>query len=91
MITSALPCDLLHLGLPLEVLLGAGLGLLVLQVIFLAVDEQHDVGVLLDRAGFAQVGELRPLVVAVLDLAGELRQRDDRDLRAPWPAPSGRW
>ena len=29
---------------------------------------------------FAQIGQLRPLVVAVLHLAGELRQRDDRHI-----------
>jgi hypothetical protein len=29
--------------------------------------EHHDVGVLLDRARFAQVGELGPLVLALLD------------------------
>src|SRR5437773_12462444 len=30
----------------------------------LAIDEAHDVGVLLDRAGLPQVGELRPAVLA---------------------------
>src|SRR5215831_9498491 len=48
-----------HLALPLDVLVGAGPRLLVAQVIFLSIDEEHDVGVLLDRSGFAQVGELR--------------------------------
>ena len=51
-----------------------------LVIIFLAEHEQHDVGVLLDRAGFAQVRKLRPLVLAVLDLARQLRQRQDRNV-----------
>ncbi len=42
--------------------------LLVLDVVFLAEDEQHHVGVLLDRTGFAQVRKLRALVVAAFDL-----------------------
>ena len=63
---------LLHLALPGEVLGRAFLGLLVLEVVFLAIDEEHDVGVLLDRAGVAEVGELRMLVVALLDGAAEL-------------------
>ena len=49
-----------------------------LVIVLLAVDEHDDVGVLLDRAGFAQVGELRPLVLALLDGARELRERQDR-------------
>jgi hypothetical protein len=57
---------------PRDVFLGAGLRLLVLQVIFLAIDEQHHVGVLLDGAGFAKVGELRALVVAAFHLTREL-------------------
>ena len=67
-----------HLGLPLEVLFGARPRLLVAEVVFLAEHEQHHVGVLLDRAGFTQVRKLRALVVAVLDLTRELRQRHDR-------------
>ncbi len=55
-----------------------GLGWRWLQVVVVAVDEHHHVGVLLDRAGFAEVRELRPLVLALLDRAGELRQRHDR-------------
>ena len=50
------------------------------QIIILAVDEEDDVGVLLDRARFAQVRELRPLVLALLDRAAELRQADDRHI-----------
>ena len=51
------------------------------EVIFFAVDEHDDVGVLLDRARFAEVGELWALVLALLDLAGQLRQRQDRDIQ----------
>jgi hypothetical protein len=51
---------MLHLG---DALLVGVLGV----VILVAVDEHHDVGVLLDRAGVAEVGQDRPLVVAGLD------------------------
>ena len=54
------------------------LGLLV--VVLVAVDEHHEVGVLLDRAGLAQVREHGPLVRALLDAAVELRERDHRAL-----------
>src|SRR6187551_1871782 len=54
-----------HLGDPLLV------GLVV--VVLVAVDEHHEVGVLLDRTGLAQVGEDRALVVALLDGPRELR------------------
>ena len=67
-----------HLGLPFDVLVGARPRLLVAEVVFLAEHEQHHIGVLLDRAGFAQVRKLRALVVAVLDLARKLRTRNDR-------------
>jgi hypothetical protein len=46
-------------------------------VVFLAIDEHHHVGVLLDRARLAQVRQLRALVLAVLHLARQLGQRDD--------------
>src|SRR3954453_19862033 len=49
-------------------------------VVLVAVDEHHQVGVLLDRARLAQVGEDRPLVMALLDGARQLGQRDDRYL-----------
>ncbi|GCC49577.1 hypothetical protein chiPu_0033706, partial [Chiloscyllium punctatum] len=65
-----------QLHLPFFVLGGAGARLLVGEVVFLAIHEHHDVGVLLDRAGFTQVGKLGALVVAVFDLSRELRQRD---------------
>src|SRR5690606_22632701 len=51
-----------------------------LVIILLAINEHDDVGVLLDRAGLAQVGELRPLVLALFDGARELRQRQDRNI-----------
>src|SRR4051812_46010496 len=63
------------------VLLRAADRLAARQVIFLAEDEHHDVGVLLDRAGFAQIGQHRPLVLALLDGARQLRQRQDRHLQ----------
>jgi hypothetical protein len=55
-------------------------GLLALAVVFLAEHEHHHVRVLFDRARFAQVGQLRALVVAVLDLARQLRQGDHRNV-----------
>ena len=48
----------------------------------LAVDEHDDVGVLFERARFAQVGELRPMIGRALPArATQLRQRDDRDVQ----------
>ena len=41
-----------------------------------AVDEHHDVGVLLETADFAEVGEHRPLVGALLEAAVQLAERD---------------
>ena len=41
----------------------------------------HGVGVLLDRARFAKVGESRLVVLAVLGGAVHLRERDHRDLQ----------
>src|SRR5207245_1803069 len=43
----------------------------------LAVDEHHDVGVLLQAPALAKIGELRPLVGSHLQVARELRERDD--------------
>src|SRR6202041_1636785 len=71
----------LHFELPFFMFGGARLGLLVLQVIFLAVDEQNDVGVLFDRTGFAQVRQLRVLVVTAFDLARQLRQRNHGNIQ----------
>jgi hypothetical protein len=62
-----------------DVRLALALGLLV--VVLVAVDEGDEVGVLLDRAGLAQVGEHGALVGARLDAAVELRERDDRALQ----------
>ena len=76
------PEDLLRLVLPFRELVGFfRVRLLVGVVIFLAVDEQHDVGVLFDGTGFAQVGELGPLVVALLHGTAELGQGEHRHLQ----------
>ena len=49
-------------------------------VVLLAVDEADDVGVLLDGAGFAEVGEERLLVAgALLGASGELGEGYDGD------------
>src|ERR1700724_4555580 len=69
-----------HVELPFFVFRRSDPRFLVGEVIFLAVHEHHHVGVLLDRAGFTQVGQLRAFVVAALDLARQLRQRDDGDV-----------
>ena len=42
----------------------SGCALAVGRVHLLAEDEEHDVGVLLERAGLAQVRELRPMIAA---------------------------
>ena len=81
MITSAVPLRLVHLSSHSSYSGRAGRRLHVLDVIFLAEHEQHDVGVLLDRARFAKVGELRALVVAAFHLTRELRERDDRHVQ----------
>src|SRR6185437_15082386 len=62
-----------HLGDALVAVVG-----LVAVVVLLPVEEHHEVGVLLDRARLAQVGEHRPLVVTLLGRAVELGERDDR-------------
>src|SRR3954453_5458716 len=49
-------------------------------VVVVAVEEADHVGVLLDRAGFAQVREDRPLVGTLLGCAGELRDGDHGNL-----------
>ena len=56
-------------------------GFFPLDVIFLAEDKHHDVGVLLDRARFPKVAQLGPLVVAAFDLTAQLRQGDNRDIQ----------
>src|SRR5262245_9941490 len=57
-----------HFHLPSRVVVGAWPRFLVAQIIFLAENEHHHVGVLLDRARFAQIRELRPFIITVLDL-----------------------
>jgi hypothetical protein len=52
------------------------------EVVLVAIDEHHHVGVLLDRAGIAEVRQLRPLVGPLLDGAAELAQRQHRARRA---------
>src|SRR4051812_22633572 len=63
-----------YFGDALDALVGLGIDRPVVEL--LSVDEQHDVGVLLDRARFAQVRELRPAMfaAALLGSAGELRK-----------------
>ena len=63
---------LFHFSGPFEKFLGAFLGLAVFQIIFLAKDEQHNVGVLLDGARLTQIGQLRALVLARFNLSREL-------------------
>src|SRR3990172_7884337 len=60
-------------------------------VLFLAIDEDHDVRVLLERTRLPQIRELRLVPAAGLGGAGELRERDDRDvelLRQPLQSPA---
>src|SRR3974390_2818083 len=49
-------------------------------VLGFAIDEEHDVCILLERARLPQVRQLRRLVLACLEIARELRQRDHGDL-----------
>src|SRR5690606_40491147 len=58
--------------------LGDALVLGILVVDLVAVDEQDDVGVLLDGAGFPQVGIHRALVGALLHIPAELGQGNHR-------------
>jgi hypothetical protein len=51
------------------------------EIVFLAIREDHGIGVLLDRSAVAQVGKLRTLLLALLDRPGQLRQRQDGDLQ----------
>ena len=60
-----------------EVLVGFALvlrRLVPFQVVFLAENEHHHIGVLFDGAGLPEVGQLRAFVVALLDGARQLRQ-----------------
>ena len=70
--------DPVHFVLPGLMFGGVGARFLAGQVVFFAVDEQHHVSVLLDGTGFAQVCELRTLVIAIFDLTRQLREGNDR-------------
>src|SRR5690606_34451755 len=48
------------------------------NVILRTVQEHDQIGILLERAGLAQVRELRPVVRALLGRTRELREREDR-------------
>src|SRR5437588_12475075 len=62
---------LLHEHLrPVRLLLG--LGLLLLHVVLVAVEQDDDVGILLDGSRFPQVGHARPVIGPVLDVPVEL-------------------
>src|SRR5262245_19585801 len=61
---------------------GHAISVLGLQTVALGpVEEQDDVGVLLEGARFPEVGELRLLALARLDGPGELRERDHRHVQ----------
>ena len=44
---------------------------------FMSIQKEHHIGILLDRAGVAQIGEHRALLVAPFTFSGELRQHED--------------
>src|SRR3989442_5831106 len=46
-----------------------------------SVDEHDNVGILLEGARLAKVGELGPVIGPRLGCAAQLRQRDDRDVQ----------
>src|SRR5579864_808873 len=50
------------------------------KIVFLTKDKHDDVGILLDRAGFAQIGQLRAFVLALLNRARQLRQGQHRHI-----------
>src|SRR6516165_1207877 len=50
-------------------------------IVFLAEDEHDDVGVLLDRARFAQVSEHGPLILTLLDRARQLGECKHRNTK----------
>src|SRR5207249_2981883 len=58
-----------------------GRRLALVLVLILAVDEDHDVGVLFERARLAQVGQLRPVIRPRFRRAAQLRQDDDGDIQ----------
>src|SRR5207249_9098866 len=47
----------------------------------ISIDEHHDVTVLLNTSRFPQIGQYGTLVGPHLQVAGQLRQSDDRDLQ----------
>ena len=49
----------------------------------MCVKEHYDIRILLDGAGFSQVGKLRPVIHSLFHRSGELRQHDDRALHLP--------
>ncbi len=65
MITSAVPFTFPSASSTLRISDRTRRAVHVLHVIFLAEHEENHVGVLFDRARFTQVGELRPLVLAL--------------------------
>src|SRR3546814_1978853 len=73
-----------HIALPLlesilaSLQLLAALRLHLLEVIFLSVEEDDAVGVLLKIAAFLEIGHHRPFVCARLNSARELRQQIGR-------------
>src|SRR3990167_11242194 len=65
----------------------AGVGTVRVAAIDLVpVDQQDDVAILFQRAGLAQVRELRPMVTPELGRPGQLRQHEDRDVELLRPA-----
>src|SRR5260221_12365218 len=60
---------------------GVGRRLALVGIEILAIDEDHDVGILLEGTRFAQVRELWPVIGPGLRRAAELRQHDDRDVQ----------
>ena len=72
------PCRF-ELGLPVEMILRARIRLAIGDVIFLAEDEQHHVGIRSIEPDFTQIGELRPACPRGFPTCRErLRERDDR-------------
>src|SRR5438093_1727791 len=73
---ALLPDD--HFRDAFDALVGFGIDRAVVEL--LPVDETDDVGVLLDRARLAEIGELRPpvLAAALLGRTRQLRDGDDR-------------
>ena len=76
--------DTLHLRhptLPLQVSVGPLLRFRILQIILLAIEQQHHVGVLLERTGITQIAKQRALVIALVHFTGHLGERHNGDLQ----------